>query len=83
MYCFVNPELNAPFQTEFDRMTDISEFNEEFIANYLDARNVPAMLDRYYFQRQVHWNQIYQAHHMHSQVNSGDQSSLEDVRAWI
>ena len=43
--CFVNPELNAPFDTEFYRMTDIPEFKEEFIVNYLDADNLPAMLD--------------------------------------
>ena len=55
-FCFVNPGLNAPFKIKFDRMTDISEFNEEFIANYLDARKMPAMLDRYYFQRQIYQN---------------------------
>ena len=43
LVCLVNPGLNAQFDIEFDRMTDIPEFPEEFIANYLDADNLPAM----------------------------------------
>ena len=43
LVCLVNPGLNAQFDIEFDRMTDIPEFPEEFIANYLDADNFPAM----------------------------------------
>ena len=31
----LNLVLNAPFDIEFDRMTGIPEFPEEFIANYL------------------------------------------------
>ena len=50
LFCFINPGLNAPFDIEFEGMTDILEFTEEFIANYLDAGNLPAMSDRYYFQ---------------------------------
>ena len=49
LLCFVKPVLNAPFDTEFDRMTNIPEFTEECIANYLDAGNLPAMSNRYYF----------------------------------
>ena len=37
-------------------MTDISEFPEEFIANYLNAGNLSAMTDQYYFKRQIYWN---------------------------
>ena len=47
----INLLLNDPFDTEFDRMTDIPEFPDEFIANYLDVSNLPVMSDRYYFQR--------------------------------
>ena len=81
LFCFVNPGLNVPFDIEFDRMTDIPEFTENFIANYLDACNLPAMSNRYYFRRQICWNQICEAHRMCSQVNPGDRPSLEDVRA--
>ena len=49
LLCFVKPVLNAPFDTEFDRMTNIPAFTEECIANYLDAGNLPAMSNRYYF----------------------------------
>ena len=42
LFCFVNPGLNVPFDIEFDRMTDIPEFTENFIANYLDAGNLLA-----------------------------------------
>ena len=83
LFCFVNPELNAPFDTEFYRMTDIPEFKEEFIVNYLDADNLPAMLDWHYFQRQIYWNQIYEPHRMSSQVNPRNRPSLEHVRAFI
>ena len=31
--CLVNPGLNAPFDSEFDRIADIPEFPEGFIAN--------------------------------------------------
>ena len=41
--CLVNQGLNAPFDTEFDRMKDIPEFPEECITNYLDAGNLPAV----------------------------------------
>ena len=50
LFCLVNLGLNAPFDIEFDRMTGIPEFPEEFIANYLDAGSLPAMSDRYYFR---------------------------------
>ena len=52
LFCLVNPELNAPLDIEFDRMTNKPEFREKFIANYLNASNLAAMSDRYYFQRQ-------------------------------
>ena len=83
LLCLVNLGLNAPFNIEFDRMTDIPKFPEEFIANYLDAGNLPAMSDRYYFQRQIYWNQIYEAYGMYSHVNPGDRPSLEVVRTYI
>ena len=50
LFCLVNLGLNAPFDIEFDRMTGIPEFPEEFVANYLDAGSLPAMSDRYYFR---------------------------------
>lgn len=83
LFCLVSPGLNAQFDIEFNRMTDIPEFPEEFSANYPDAGNLPAMADRYYFQRQIYWNQIYKAHRMRSQVNAGDRPSLEDIRVCI
>ena len=81
----LNLVLNAPFDIEFDRMTGIPEFPEEFIANYLDAGSLPAMSDRYYFRQigQIYWNQIYEADPICSQVNPGDQLSLEDVKTCI
>ena len=45
LFCLVNPGLNAQFDIEFNRMTYIPEFPEEFIANYPDAGNLPAMAD--------------------------------------
>ena len=72
LFCFVNPGLNVPFDIDFDRMTYIPEFTEEFIANYIDDDNFPAMSDRCYFQRQIYWNQIYDPNRMCSQVNPGD-----------
>ena len=54
LFCLVNPGLNAQFDIEFDRITDIPEFPEEFIASYSDTGNLPAMADRYYFQRQIY-----------------------------
>ena len=59
-------------------MTDLLEFPEVFIANYLNTGNLPAMLGQYCFQRHLYWNQIYDTHRMWSQVNPGDQRSLED-----
>ena len=50
LFCLVNLGLNAPFDIEFDRMTGIPEFPEEFMANYLHAGSLPAMSDRYYFR---------------------------------
>ena len=45
LFCLVNPNprLNEASDIEFDRMTDISEFPEEFIANYLNDGNLSAM----------------------------------------
>ena len=83
LFCLVNPGLNAPFDIEFDKMTDIPEFPGAFIANYPDAGNLPAMSDRKYFQRQLYWSQTYNAHRMCSQVNRGDQPSLKNVRDCI
>ena len=83
LFCLVNPGLNAPFDIEFDRRTDIAEFPEDFVANYLNAGNLLAMPGRYYFQRQLYWNQIYNVYRMYSQVNAGDRPSLENVRAYI
>ena len=83
LFCLINPGLNAPFDIEFDRMTDIPEFPEELIANYLNAGNLPTTLDRYHIQRQIYWNRIYYAHRMCSQVNPGEQQSLDDVRNCI
>ena len=45
LFCLVSPGLNAQFDIEFNRMTDIPEFPEEFSANYPDAGNLPAMAD--------------------------------------
>ena len=45
--------INGLFDIDFDRMTDIPKFPEKFIANYLSTGNLPAMSDRYYFQRQI------------------------------
>ena len=41
LFCLINPGLNAPFDIEFDRMTNIRECPGEFIANYLNAGNLP------------------------------------------
>ena len=46
LFCLINPGLNASFDIEFDRMTNIREFPGEFIANYLNAGNLPTMSDR-------------------------------------
>ena len=46
----VNLGLNAPFDNEVNKMTDIPKFPEELITDYLNAGNLPAMLDQYYFQ---------------------------------
>ena len=46
LFCLVNLGLNAPFEAEFDKMTNIPEFLEEFIANCLNAGNLPAKSDR-------------------------------------
>ena len=72
LFCLVNLGLNAPFEAEFDKMTNIPEFLEEFIANCLNAGNLPAKSDRYHFQQQLYWNQIYNAHRVCSQANTGD-----------
>ena len=71
LFCLVNPGLNAPFNIEFDRTTDIVKFPEDFVANYLNAGNLLAMPGRYYFQRQLYWIQIYNVYRMYSQVNAG------------
>ena len=39
LFCLINSGLNAPFDVEFSRATDIPGFPEEFIANYLNAGN--------------------------------------------
>ena len=46
LFCLINPGLNAPFDIEFDRMTNIPEFPGEFIASYLIVGNLPTMSDR-------------------------------------
>ena len=53
LFCLINPGLNALLDIELNRMTDIPEFPEVFIANYLNAGNLPAMSDRYYFLSEI------------------------------
>ena len=62
------------------RLADIPECPEESITSYLNAGNLPTISDRYYIQRQIYWNQIYDAHRLCSQVNPGERPSLDDVR---
>ena len=45
LFCLVNPGLNTPFNIQFERMTDIPEFTEEFMTNYINAGNLPTMSD--------------------------------------
>ena len=41
------------------------------------------MSGRYYFQRQLYWNQIHDAHGMCLQMNPGDLTLSEDASACI
>ena len=83
LFCLVNPGLNAPFDIDSREWQIYLNFQKSLLQNNLNAGNLPAMSSRYYFQWQLYWNQIYDTYRMCSQLNPGDQPSLEDVRACI